>query len=244
MRLRCEFKTEKIPMTYNMMVVSMIKEALKKSNPEYLDKIYSYKENSKNKHSKNMTFSVYMKGFEVRNDEFLIKDKVVVEITSPDYGFMVNLYNGIVSKKAFNYKNKYDIISTGIRMVPEKTITNDKVIMRTLSPIAVKSKDGKFLKMEEEAFRTELNYMCDLIIKNYRGSGLKQELIFEPVSMKKTVVKEEISGCTNMKHDYLYVNAYKGLFNLEGDKEDLNLLYQLGLGFRRNQGFGMVDIVE
>ncbi|MCC0686255.1 CRISPR-associated endoribonuclease Cas6, partial [Clostridioides sp. ZZV14-6345] len=41
-----------------------------------------------------------------------------------------------------------------------------------------------------------------------------------------------------------YINGYKGRFILKGDIDDLNLIYNLGLGFRRAQGFGDVDVLE
>lgn len=244
MRLKCEFKTDKIPVAYSMMMVSMIKESLKKADDKYYEKIYFYNDNKKNKSSKNITFAVYMKGFTLKDNEFYINDRIIVEISSPDYELLVNIYNGIVSKKVFQYKDEYTITNTGMYMVQEKKVSSNIAIMKTLSPIAVKDKKGTFLKIEDESFIKELHYICNLELENFRGYGLKENLDFEPVSMKKTVVKEEISSCNNMKYEYLYVNAYKGIFKLKGDKEDLNLLYQLGIGFRRNQGFGMVDILE
>lgn len=42
---------------------------------------------------------------------------------------------------------------------------------------------------------------------------------------------------------YFYINAYKGEFILRGDKEDLNVIYKMGVGNRRSQAKGMVDIV-
>ena len=58
------------------------------------------------------------------------------------------------------------------------------------------------------------------------------------------IVKEEISGFkekTNKK--YIYFNSYSGVFHLRGDKDDLNLLKELGIGVRRNSGFGSIDLI-
>jgi CRISPR-associated endoribonuclease Cas6 len=62
--------------------------------------------------------------------------------------------------------------------------------------------------------------------------------------MKKVVVKENIrSSAENTDKAIFYVNAYSGIFKLSGDVEDLNYIYQGGIGYRRSQGFGMIDIV-
>jgi len=34
-----------------------------------------------------------------------------------------------------------------------------------------------------------------------------------------------------------------GVFSLKGNKQDLNDLYQLGLSFRRSEGFGLIEVV-
>ena len=62
--------------------------------------------------------------------------------------------------------------------------------------------------------------------------------------MRKKVVKEEIEGFKeNTNKDIMYVNCYHGLFNLEGDIEDLNVLLKSGLGFRRSEGYGLFEII-
>ena len=49
MRLKCEFKTEKIPVANRMMFVSLIKDALCKVNQEYFDKLYKFEEKNNKK---------------------------------------------------------------------------------------------------------------------------------------------------------------------------------------------------
>jgi len=39
------------------------------------------------------------------------------------------------------------------------------------------------------------------------------------------------------------LTCFEGCFRVTGDKEDLSLLYQMGIGLRTGQGFGMVDVV-
>ena len=57
-------------------------------------------------------------------------------------------------------------------------------------------------------------------------------------------MKEDIRAFReNTNKPFYYVNSYAGKFVLEGDIADLKDVYVLGLGFKRNQGFGMIEVV-
>lgn len=242
MRFSCIFKTERLPQAYNMLFVSLIKEALKKSNPDYYEKLYFY-EGRSNKKSKNFCFSVFIKNFEIINETLYVKDKVFFNISTPDYECGINIYNGLLKIKSFKYRD-YNLEREKIFLAKEKRINGNEAVFKTLSPIFIKDKDNNFLNPENEEFNKELNYISDMILKNYRGCGLKVPLEFQSVLMKKKVVKEEIEDFTEItgKNTY-YVNAYSGVFKLKGNIEDLEDLYKLGIGFRRSQGFGMIEVV-
>lgn len=244
MRMKCEFVTDKLPVANQMQIVSLIKEAIKAVDEDYYKELYTYEKDKKNKSTKDFSFAVYMKDFKLQDEEFLINDRGIVSFTSPNYNFMVNLHNGIMKKKVFKYKD-YSLTNIRISMMKEKVLESNEVIFNTLSPIVVRNKDNKFLDIDDKEYEKELNYIIEKSLQSYRGYGLIENIKISPIAMKKVVVKEEIAGFKELNDKrYLYVNAYKGLFKLEGNKKDLNLIYQLGLGARRNQGFGMVEIVK
>lgn len=245
MRLKCEFKTEKIPVAYQFMFVSLIKEALKISNEDYYQKLYFYDGDKKNKKSKNFCFSVYISGFKKEDNIFKVEDKVILYISSPDYEFAFNLYNGLLKMGNFSYKKEYKLTKKNITLIKEKSINSKEVIFNALSPICIKDIDNKPLDINEIEFLKELNYITDKILKNYRGYGLNKKLQFIPLKMKKRVVKEYIKNFENNtgKKDY-YINGYMGIFKLIGDIEDLKDIYNLGLGFKRSQGFGMIEVLS
>lgn len=243
MRLKCEFKTTEIPVSYQMMFVSLIKQALKTSDYEYYKKIYTYK-NGANKQSKNFTFAVYMHEYEMMNEVFIINDKVVMYISSPDLEFMIKLYNGLIKLNSFTYKH-YSLDRIRIDLLKEKDIKSNEAIFKTLSPICIKTKDNQFLDLEDSKYEDELNYIANIVLHNYRGQALKEKLHFEPLKMKKTVVKEAIREYkTNTGDKHLFIHAYTGTFRLKGNNEDLKDLYALGISFKRNQGFGMVEFIR
>lgn len=244
MRICAMFETEKIPVAYNMMVVSLIKDALKNVDPEYYEKIYMYG-NKKNKKSKNFCFAVFLNKFKLEDDIFKLDDKISIVISSPDVEFLIKLYNGLLKINEFKYK---DFILKKQRIIPvkEKNITGNEVLFRTLSPLYIKDKDNKPISPDAVEFEEEMNYISNISLQNYRGYGLKCGLKFKPIIMEKQVVKEEISEFKeNSNKKYMFVNAYKGEFILQGDTEDLNDIYKLGAcSFRRNQGFGCIEPID
>ncbi len=243
MKIKCEYKTNKFPLMYQMMIVSLIKDSIKQNNKDYYEKLYLY-DGKKNKQIKNFTFSVFMNGYEINGEVAEIKNGITVIISTPDLELGINLYNGLLNTKEFRYKS-FKIEKQYISLIKEKTINEEEVTFKTLSPIAVKNKEGKFIDINNNDYEKELNYISDLTLKTHRGYGLKQPLKFIPISMRKVVVKEDISGFKQVtSKNIMYVNSYSGIFKLIGAREDLEELYKSGLGYRRSQGFGNVDLVR
>ncbi|KXZ39974.1 CRISPR-associated protein, Cas6 family [Alkalithermobacter thermoalcaliphilus JW-YL-7 = DSM 7308] len=244
MRLSCEFKCDRFPITYHMMIVSLIKDALKKSNENYFKNIYLYDEEKANKRPKHFCFSVYMKDFKKQDDIFIINDEVIVNISTPDYEFFVNLYNGLLKIKEFKYKD-FTINNVRMSILKEKDINETSILFNTLSPICIKDKNNKPIDINDERFEEELNYIVDKTLLSYRGYGLKKKLRFIPCKFKKVVVKQDIQKFKkNTDKKYYYVNAYSGVFKLNGNVQDLKDIYLLGLGFKRSQGFGMIEVLS
>lgn len=245
MRISSIFKTDKISKSPNMQVVSLIKESIKQSNEELFRDMYLYKNHKKGKKSKDFCCSIYLKGYQMHDEYIEIKDggRVIINFSSPDLEFIEDLYNGMIEKKIFNYK-QFSLEKEKIIMVKEKKIEENIVTFRTLSPIAIKSKEGRFIDIDDINYQGEMNYIINQTLENYRGYGLKQPIKFIPINMKKVVVKEDIEDFKKITDKKVfYVNSYKGEFKLVGDVEDLNLIYKLGIGFRRNQLFGMVEVI-
>lgn len=243
MRIKIEINTNRIPLSYRMPIVSMIKNTLEKYSPEYYKKLYFF-ENKKNKKIKPFTFSVFLEDYQMEKEEINIKEKIYLVISTPDTELFINIYNGLLKMSKYTYNNKFTLSIGKIILLREKPINSEETIFKVLSPIVIKDKSGKFLNVEDEKYVNELNYISDLSLKTYRGFGLTKPLKFEQVDYEKVVVKEKISGFKEVtKKDTFYITGYKGIFKLTGDKEDLRLLYELGIGYRRSQGFGNVEVI-
>lgn len=245
MRIEVIFNAEdkKFPMCYRMMITSVIKKSLELADEEYFKSLYYYEE-KKNKKIKPFTSSVFLRRYEIKNDEFILNDSGSIIISTPDYNFGITLYNGLLKIKRHKYKD-YEITIKRVILKKEKAVNEERILCRTLSPIVITDENKKPVSIEDtEKYNEELNYIADLSLETYRGYKLKRNIVFTPVKMKKIVAKEKITDFKNISSkDYIYIEAYSGQFYLEGDIEDLRLLMQLGVGFRRSECFGLIDLV-
>ena len=243
MRIECVFRTEKIPVSYQYMFASIVKGAISTFSKEKFDEIYHY-DDKKTKQSKSFTFSVFMKKFELAGEHFELKDDLKFILSTPDSELMLYIYNGLLSQKEYQYKG-YQLSLVRVNLLKEQLPEKSEAIFKTLSPIAIKDKDGKFLAPDADEYGLTLNYVSNQTLQNVRGYGLKEPLIFTPIDMKRQVVKlkHEEFATLNDQH-ILYVNAYRGMFKLEGAPEDLAFLTQTGIGFRRSSGFGNVQFLR
>lgn len=231
-----------IPIGYRMMIVSLLKKAIEKGDKEYFNKLYYYNE-KKNKKIKSFCFGTYLQNFKFEEEGIKVDGKINITISTPDYMLGVSMYNGLLKLSTYRYKDKYEFIKEKVILEKEKIISDEHVVLKTLSPIVIKDSEGKKVDIDSENYEKELNYISNIILESYRGYGLKRKLVFMPIKMKKNVVKEEITGFTKeINKKYIYINGYSGIFTMEGDIEDLNLLLQLGIGFRRSEGFGLISL--
>lgn len=238
-----EPKENKIPKSNRFMITSLIKKSIENSDKELFNEIYFFDNDKKNKKIKDFAFSVYLEDFELKEDFIFVK-RVKVIVTTANYNVGIAICNGIMSMKKFEYKNEYSLAVSSVKLLQEKNITKNDVVLKTLSGIHIKDKENRPVDINSENFEKELNYIANLYLKVYRGYGLLKELKFEPISMKKVVVKEEIEGFKKSSgKNIMFINSYVGIFKLSGISEDLNILIQSGIGFRRSQGYGAVEIL-
>lgn len=245
MRIKVIFNAEenKFLLSYRMMISSVIKKSLELSDEEYFKNMYYYEE-KKNKRIKPFTFSVFFKDYEIEKEEVNLKGQGSIIISTPDYNFGIILYNGLLRLREHEYK-KYKINIEKVLLEKEKLVNEGEILCKTLSPIYIKAKDNRAVAIEDvKQFNSELNYISNIALETCNGKGLKEELKFTPVKMKKVVAKEKITDFKLLNgKEFIYIEGYAGIFKLQGSIEDLSLIKQLGVGFRRSEGFGLFDLV-
>lgn len=134
------------------------------------------------------------------------------------------------------------------------------MIFRTLSPFLIRdSEDGNYYLVPDDInYSKELKYhkitSKDNFIKNvkYNIEGIwnidkeKKESVFndvEIISYDLTVTPVKHSS-NNPHHPFnITLPGLKGTIQIKAKKEILQRLYDVGLGARRSEGFGMLEVV-
>lgn len=239
MRMKISFMLNKQPMSiaYRMGVVSLVKEALKSVNEDYYKKLYE-----SGKKSKPFSFSVKLINFN-KDEDKIAAERMEIIFSSPDLEFLMYLHNGLIQIKEFTYKG-VTWEKENISLLRNKQIVDDAIICKAYSssPLHLEDINKKPVSAFSPEFEIQLNYYADMLLKNFRHEGLLLPLKFFPIDMKKTVIKETNSGFDGGK--LLTFEGYAGIFGLMGHPYDLQTIYELGVGRRRSQGFGLFDVLE
>ena len=230
-----ETNKQRIPVCYRMMLLSLIKQGIHQSDSALYETLYQEKQVAKK-----LTFSLFMNHLnylkEVNRFEF---DGAVLTISSSDVLFMSKLLNGLSYVKTYRYKNQYVLSIFKIELENLKTITGNKATFTTMSPILIEDKNAKPVLVTADNFVEELNTYTNIRFQSLYGRELKNPLVLAEHQFKKRVIKE-VSHMDDER--ILTYTTQGGSFTLQGDSEDLRLIYLDGLGKRTGQGFGCLHL--
>lgn len=233
---------KKIPIGNRFMVCSLIKKAIEIGDTQLFNDMYFYKD-KKNKKIKDFSFAIYLKDFKVEENYINVQGNISITVSTPNYNLGIAIYNGLLKIKTFNFK-EYILAVKSVNLVKESKVNTNTIHCKTLSPICMKDRNGKSIDIYDNNFEEALNYITNLYLETYRGYGLRERLKINIVNMKKVVIKEEIQGFKDITNkQFILINSYKGIFNLSGDISDLQTLLEAGIGYRRSQGFGLIDLI-
>ena len=129
-----------------------------------------------------------------------------------------------------------------IIQLPEKLITSDKVLFRTVvgGGVVIRKHDkatnrDRFFSFEDAEFASQMKEVLKYQAKNAGFNELDGESVkFVPVRCKKVLVRQY----------GIFVDTTCGIFELRGKPELLQYFYQAGFGSKHSMGYGMLDILS
>lgn len=246
----------KIPTNYRRSFSSLIKEAINKGdNTRKLYENY-FGDRKKNK-TKPYTFSLYIhnpKKLMEQNKNYLLTDsnKLNFHFSSIDYNLSTAVYNGLLQISKDNYKaknnksNGYKLFnhSIGIRdfyLKLDEQIQTTKALFKILSPIVIRKLENRKGNGYVTFMDKEFTKMLYHSVKNSAQNFISQDYKLEESELKVNLKDPEKVG---VYHYTEVIPATTGMIEIEAPINVLQLIYDVGIGARRSQGFGMLDLWE
>ncbi|WP_457641093.1 CRISPR-associated endoribonuclease Cas6 [Persephonella sp.] len=263
MRLKVLIRSEMIPILYRHRVVSLIKKAIKLGSLSYQN---FFEDNSilspfcfnlalpTEKIQKIGKIQIDRK-FSIEDIIFYTnKNPVSLYISSLDKELISTIHRGLKKIRVFYFSSNSNMVIQNERLIwiidkvtvmKEKPIKKEEAIFKTNSPVLIENKDGKPVIFSDDKFNYYLNEIMDKVLSSpyVKGRGLDKPLKFEPLDMRKQVVKHTLKNFRDSTgKPVMYLTGSTGVFKLSGSKQDLEIIYKTGLGIRTCQGFGMIEL--
>ena len=228
-----------LPVNYNYLLQSMIYNLL--DNKEKLSrKIHETGYQIEDKHFKLFTFSLLRGQYKIHGKRIEFLDKVRFEIRTVDKNILLTIVESLLNLETLRIgQNLVKILNVKIG---EKKLTGTSYKIRMISPLVVRSTDADTKKtLYYNPFDTEFK---SRIMENFER---KYQAYYHKVPTGRFDI-EPINFSLKNKFvtkykDYL-ITGWKGEFEIRGDAEVLDFLYQVGLGEKNSMGFGMFVIEE
>lgn len=238
----------RVPTNYRRNIASLFKESILRENPDMYNRYWGDK---KRNIAKPFTYCIYISGAKniKYNDKSFLefdKERMGITISSPDAGFLINQYNSLLNISGKYTPFNHDIELKNFRLAREIQFSGGKAQFRLMSPMVIrnmnersddKKKDSKYLTVEDKLFNENLSNSVRVMCREFLGEDYKIEsgnFVFTPVECRTVKVF----------HYGEVIPAVSGIFAVEAPDEVLKLIYDAGIGARRSQGFGMVEVVK
>lgn len=227
-----------IPKDKNRMILSLLKSVIE----SYDEEIYRdmYIENKTKR--KNMTFSIYMKNAKFLRDTIEILDKrIILNISSSDLELAITIYNSFMlsKNKEIKLKDGLIIIPTKIQMKKKEIISDNYILVRTLSPICIRDHNGN--NKDTWYYSLDETKGEEIFLRNLRYQLLEE--FGETRKIDIDNLRFEVLENKNIKIKYydIVIPSNKAILKLSGKTYLLEYMLDSGILNLKSSGFGMLE---
>lgn len=232
MRLEISYKLTgaRLACEYRRGFASLLKEAIKQASPACFARYYSRLHTLKP-----FTFSVFFPGLAGREgDHFEVGSKAILNFSTSCRELCACVYNGLLRLHQFPiFENKAQLEHLFLK--PKIAIAQDTAVFKTMAPALVNTKGEPnwYLLPGDKGFDEGLAFSVQEICRTFLDIQ-DASIEFRPIAVRRKVVR----------HYNMDMQGFVGTFELCGKPAVLQLIYDVGLGVRRSQGFGMLELVR
>ncbi len=141
----------------------------------------------------------------------------------------VILYNNLI-KNSFSPFSEFRLKRALIEPLLE--IKGNIAIFKTLMPIILEVKDNQWYLMgDNKIIEEQISYFVIKLSQYYLNENL-EFFEFRPIELYKVAIKK----------DREILQGFEGIFEIKAVSRVLNLIFDVGLGYKKNLGFGMLNL--
>jgi len=227
-----------LPIASNESIQGLIYKAISEDY-SYSSKVHEEGRNFDGRKYKLFTFGEPKGRYLIQGTEIVYLNGMCLTIRSADPYFIQLVFTYFIKHEHIRIGNM--TAKVGDVKLSDDRIFEDHIVIRTLSPITayITNEDGHTVY-----YSPDNKKFYDSLIKNaWRKWGSAYGYAEES--------KLYIRGCENERYikratrfKSTYITAWHGTFILEGPPNLLDFLYQVGLGSKNSQGFGMFEVIK
>ena len=239
MRLKMTFRLKKpeLDIEYRRMFLSLLKNAFQQASQEVFDRLYG-----NGTPMKPFTFGVFLTKPQFRDNSILLDSPdITLNFSTPLTELGIYFYNSMIRRarrfEAYPLSNGNDMILIRVSLTEEKQVTGNEAVFRTISPFLIRlhnkeSNEDRYLAKHDESFGTEIENNCRIMLKELTGN--EETVLFTPVTIGNPIP---------IRHFGILVEGNTGIFKLIGNPQVLEFIYKTGIGSRRSEGFGLLELI-
>lgn len=227
-----------LPMQYHHIVQSIIYHNLEE---EYGFSNFLHQEgySADERNFRLFVFSLLKGKYEIRDKKIIFRNEISFQVRSADVRMLRIMMQNLSGHGIHYLGQHYDNVCLHLE---DKVIQEDSIKIRMLSPLCVNSTDAVtrktyFYHPEEEEFSEQIKANFRRKYKAYTGIEPSSDICFHLIK-----VASRDKYVTTYKN--FHISGWFGEYELAGEPKYLDFLYQVGLGSRNSQGFGMFEIVD
>lgn len=227
-----------LPLNYHHMIQGIVYHSLS-DMPEYSRFVHDQGYDFSDRQYRMFVYGLLQGKYEIKGKRIIFKDHISFQVRSPEVSFIRLLKESIEKNGITYFQKKYDRVNL---FMDNYAIKEDCIKIQMQSPICVYSTDadtGKtyFYAPDEEEFYNAIN---DNFIRKYTAyMGIEPKTVLDIKPVRVTPRDKMVT-----KYKGIYLSGWKGVYELYGDTEYLNFLYNTGLGSKNSQGFGLFDVLS
>ena len=227
-----------LPINYNHILQGIIYTAANNSNGKFTKELHDEGIPSDgNDQFKLFCFSKIIGNYSITDKHICFHKSIFFEVRSIDPYFIHLVYESF-SKYGIRFQNR--CFKPRLKL-ENKIITDSHIYVQMLSPIVAigKTDDNKTQYLSPRDFEF-CSYLCNNFFKKYQTyyhnlPNNDLEIVVGDVSFRDKCVT---------KFKGILVNAWNCRLYIQGSPEYLTFIYNVGLGSKNSQGFGMINIIE